>query len=87
MIASQWDVAVGGWAMKRGYRILVDNGPARHCKNHVFQLRMAGKERMASFTQAIPVWLYVYLEPCHYISVVGYVVRPFEGLAPFSESR
>ena len=50
VIASRWDVAVGRWAMKRSYRILVDNGPARHCRNHVFQLRMAGKKRMASFT-------------------------------------
>ncbi|MBP1468948.1 hypothetical protein EYB53_024785 [Candidatus Chloroploca sp. M-50] len=61
VIAYLWFVAVGRWVVKRGYRKLVDDGPARSWKYSLFQLGVAWKERMASFTQAIPVLLALYL--------------------------
>ena len=59
--ASLWDVAVGRWVVKRGYRRLVDDGPTCAWKYRLFQLGVAGKERLARFTQAIPVLRSVYL--------------------------
>ena len=61
VIAYLWLVAVGRWVVKRGYRRLVDNGPARSWKYSLFQIGVAWKERLASYTQAIPVVLILYL--------------------------
>jgi hypothetical protein len=58
VIAYIWLVAVGRWVVKRGYRRLVDDGPARSWKYSLFQLGVAWKERLASYTQALPmVWI------------------------------
>jgi hypothetical protein len=61
VIAYLWLVAVGRWVVKKGYRRLVDDGPARSWKYSLFQIGIAWKERLASYTQAIPVVLILYL--------------------------
>jgi len=61
VIAYLWLVAVGRWVVKRGYRRLVDDGPARSWKYSLFQIGVAWKERLASYTQAIPLVLILYL--------------------------
>jgi len=61
VIAYLWLVAVGRWVVKRGYRSLVDDGGARSWKYSLFQIGVAWKERLGSFTQALPVILVLYL--------------------------
>jgi transcriptional regulator of met regulon len=61
VIAYLWFVAVGRWVVKRGYRTLVDDGPARTWKYSLFQIGVAWKEHLGSYTQAIPVVLKLYL--------------------------
>jgi hypothetical protein len=61
VIAYLWLVAVGRWVIKRGYRSLVDDGEARSWKYSLFQIGVAWKERLGSFTQALPVILVLYL--------------------------
>lgn len=61
VIAYLWLVAVGRWVVKRGYRKLVDDGPAQSWKYSLFQIGIAWKERMSSYTRAIPVLLVLYL--------------------------
>jgi transcriptional regulator of met regulon len=61
VIAYLWLVAVGRWVVKRGYRKLVDDGPARSWKYSLFQIGVAWKDRMSSYTQSIPVLLMLYL--------------------------
>jgi transcriptional regulator of met regulon len=60
VITYLWLVAVGRWVVKRGYRSLVDDGPARSWKYSLFQIGVAWKERMGSSTQALPVVLILY---------------------------
>jgi hypothetical protein len=60
-IAYLWLMAVGRWVVKRGYRRLVDDGEARSWKYSLFQIGVAWKERLVSYTQAIPVILTLYL--------------------------
>jgi hypothetical protein len=60
VIAYLWFVAVGRWVTKRGYRTLVDDGPARSWKYSLFQLGVAWKEHLGSYTQALPVILKLY---------------------------
>ena len=58
VIAYLWLVAVGRWVVKRGYRTLVDDGAARTWKYSLFQIGVAWKERLSSYTQALPmVWI------------------------------
>jgi hypothetical protein len=47
--------------VKRGYRSLVDDGGARSWKYSLFQIGVAWKERLGSFTHALPVILVLYL--------------------------
>jgi hypothetical protein len=61
VIAYLWLIAVGRWVVKRGYRSLVDDGAARSWKYSLFQIGVAWKERLGSYTQAIPVVLRLYL--------------------------
>ena len=61
VIAYLWLVAVGRWVVKRGYRQLVDDGPANCWKYSLFQIGIAWKERLASYTQAFPSILKLYL--------------------------
>jgi hypothetical protein len=61
VIAYLWLVAVGRWVVKRGYRSLVDDGAARSWKYSLFQIGVAWKERLGSYTQALPVLLILYL--------------------------
>jgi hypothetical protein len=61
VIAYLWLVAVGRWVVKRGYRRLVDDGPAGSWKYSLFQIGVAWKERLGSYTQAIPLVLVLYL--------------------------
>jgi hypothetical protein len=61
VIAYLWLIAVGRWVVKRGYRTLVDDGEARSWKYSLFQIGVAWKERLGSYTQALPVVLVLYL--------------------------
>jgi hypothetical protein len=61
VIAYLWLVALGRWVVKRGYRLLVDDGPARSWKYSLFQIGVGWKERLASYTQALPIVLKLYL--------------------------
>lgn len=61
VLAYLWLVAVGRWVVKRGYRKLVDDGPARSWKYSLFQIGVAWKERLACYTQAVPLILVLYL--------------------------
>lgn len=56
-----WFVALGRWVVKRGYRTLVDAGPARQWKYSLFQLGVAWKERMGSFVRPPPLLFVLYL--------------------------
>jgi hypothetical protein len=47
VIAFVWLVTVGHWIVKRGYRSLVDDGPARSWKYGLLERR----------TFAVPIWL------------------------------
>lgn len=60
-IAYLWLVALGRWVVKRGYRRLIDDGDARTWHFSLFQLGVGWKERLASYTRAIPVLLYIYV--------------------------
>lgn len=61
VIAYLWFVAVGRWVVKRGYRQLVDDGPSGCWKYSLFQIGLAWKERLNSYTQALPMILVLYL--------------------------
>jgi Transposase DDE domain len=60
-IAYLWLVSLGRWVVKKGYRRLIDDGDARTWHYSLFQLGVGWKERLASYTQAIPVLLLLYL--------------------------
>ena len=60
-IAYLWLVSLGRWVVKKGYRRLIDDGDARTWQYSLFQLGVGWKERLSSYTQAIPVLLLVYL--------------------------
>lgn len=60
-IAYLWLVSLGRWVVKRGYRRLIDDGSTRTWHYSLFQLGVGWKERLASYTQAIPILLLLYL--------------------------
>lgn len=60
-IAYVWLVSLGRWVVKRGYRRLIDDGDSKTWKFSLFQLGVGWKERLASYTLAIPVVLHLYL--------------------------
>lgn len=60
-IAYLWLVSLGRWVVKKGYRHLIDDGDARTWHYSLFQLGVGWKERLASYTLAIPVLLLLYL--------------------------
>jgi DDE family transposase len=59
-IAYLWLVALGRWVVKRGYRRLIDDGTARNWHFSLFQLGRGWMERLQSFTQPLPVILFLY---------------------------
>lgn len=61
VIAYLWFVSLGRWVVKRGYRRLIDDGDSRSWHYSLFQLGVGWKERMASYCQAIPILLHLYL--------------------------
>jgi DDE family transposase len=61
VIAYLWFVSLGRWVVKKGYRKQIDDGEAHNWHFSLFQLGVGWKERLASYTQAIPVLLYIYL--------------------------
>lgn len=61
VIAYLWFVSLGRWVVKKGYRKLIDDGEAHTWQYSLFQLGVGWKERLGSYTQAIPVILYLYL--------------------------
>lgn len=60
-LAYLWLVALGRWVVKKGYRRLIDDGTAHSWHYSLFQLGVGWKERLASYTVAIPVLLHLYL--------------------------
>jgi hypothetical protein len=59
-IAYLWLVSVGRWVVKKGYRWLIDDGTARSWHFSLFQLGVGWKERLASYSQALPVLMLLY---------------------------
>lgn len=59
-IAYLWLVSVGRWVVKRGYRRLIDDGSSHAWHFSLFQLGVGWKERLASYTQALPVLFFLY---------------------------
>jgi len=59
-IASLWLVSLGRWVVKRGYRRLIDNGTSHQWHVRLFQLGVGWKERLARYTQAVPVLFFFY---------------------------
>ena len=53
-------VSLGRWVVKRGYRRLIDDGVGRAWHYSLFQLGVGWKERLHSFTQVLPILLYLY---------------------------
>jgi hypothetical protein len=60
VIADLWLIAIGRWVVKRGYRGLGDDGPARSGKYRLFQIGVAGKECLAVYTQPVPMLFKLY---------------------------
>jgi hypothetical protein len=56
-----WFVSVGRWLVKRGYRCLIDAGPADKWQWSLFTLAVAWQNRLHSFAQQMPVFWKVYL--------------------------
>jgi hypothetical protein len=56
-----WFVSVGRWLVKRGYRCLIDAGPADDWQWSLFTLAVAWQNRLHSFAQQLPVFWKVYL--------------------------
>lgn len=59
-IAYVWLVSIGRWVVKRGYRRLIDDGTSHQWHVSLFQLGVGWKERLASYTQAVPVLFFLY---------------------------
>lgn len=60
-LAYLWLVSLGRWVVKRGYRRRIDDGSARQWHFSLFQLGVGWMERLHSFTQRVPVLLYLYM--------------------------
>jgi hypothetical protein len=60
VIASLWLVSLDRWVVKRGYRSLIDDGASRMWHDSLLQLGVGWKEQLHSYTQMIPVLLYIY---------------------------
>ncbi len=60
VIAYLWLVSLGRWVVKRGYRRLIDDGAGRDWHYSLFQLGVGWKERLHSYTQVLPILLYLY---------------------------
>jgi hypothetical protein len=56
-----WFVSVGRWLVKRGYRCLIDAGPADAWQWSLFSLAVAWQNRLQSFSQQMPVFWKLYL--------------------------
>jgi hypothetical protein len=56
-----WFVSVGRWLVKRGYRCLIDAGPAERWQWSLFSLAVAWQNRLRSFAQQMPVFWFLYL--------------------------
>lgn len=55
-----WLVSLGRWVVKRGYRRRIDDGGPRNWHFSLFQLGIGWMERVHSFSQPLPVILYLY---------------------------
>ncbi len=55
-----WLVSLGRWVVKRGYRRRIDDGRPRNWHFSLFQLGIGWMERLHSFSQPLPVILYLY---------------------------
>jgi DDE family transposase len=55
-----WLVSLGRWVVKRGYRRRIDDGGPRNWHFSLFQLGVGWMERVHSFSQPLPVILYLY---------------------------
>jgi len=55
-----WLVSLGRWLVKRGYRRRIDDGGPRNWHFSLFQLGVGWMARVHSFSQPLPVILYLY---------------------------
>jgi hypothetical protein len=55
-----WLVSLGRWVVKRGYRRRIDDGRPRNWHFSLFQLGVGWMQRLHSFSQPLPVILYLY---------------------------
>lgn len=55
-----WLVSLGRWLVKRGYRRRIDDGRPRNWHFSLFQLGVGWMERVHSFSQPLPMILYLY---------------------------
>lgn len=53
-------VSVGRWVVKRGYRLLIDDGASRVWHYSLFQLGVGWMEHLRSRNHLIPIILYIY---------------------------
>jgi hypothetical protein len=56
-----WFVSLGRWLVKRGYRCLIDAGPAERWQWSLFTLAVAWQNRLRSFAHQMPVFWKLYL--------------------------
>lgn len=56
-----WFVSVGRWVVKRGYRSLLDAGPADAWQRSLFTLAVAWQNRLRTFNQSLPVFWFIYM--------------------------
>jgi hypothetical protein len=59
-IAYLWLVSLGRWVVKRGEGRRIDDGGPRNWHFSLFQLGVGWMERLHSFSQPLPVILYLY---------------------------
>jgi hypothetical protein len=60
-IAYLWLVSLGRLVVKKGWRRLIDDGTSKVWHYSLFQLGVGWKERLSSYTLAIPVLFHLYL--------------------------
>lgn len=55
-----WFVSVGRWLVKRGYRSVIDAGPATRWQSSLFSLALAWQNRLRSLERQMPVFWKLY---------------------------
>jgi DDE family transposase len=61
LIAYLWFISVGRWVVKRGYRLLIDNGESHHWQFSLFKLGIGWKDHLLSQGCPFPSLLCLYI--------------------------